>query len=79
MNSSTPLASMTIREVSLSLYEVERERDRLANPKDFADWLNRRGWKKREPDALDAYLFALLKAARVLVQKVEQPSPPTTP
>lgn len=50
-----------------------------ANPKDFADWLNRRGWKKREPDTLDAYLFALLKAARVLVQKVEQPSPPTTP
>lgn len=50
-----------------------------ANPKDFADWLNRRGFKKREPDALDASLFALLKAARVLVQEVEQPSPPTTP
>ena len=50
-----------------------------ANSKDFADWLIRRGFKQREPDALDASLFALLKAARVLVQKVEQPSPPTTP
>ena len=51
-----------------------------ANSKDFADWLNRRGFKKREPDALDASLFALLKAARVLVHKSEQPStPPTTP
>ena len=29
MNASTPLASMTIREVSLSLYVVERDRDRL--------------------------------------------------
>jgi hypothetical protein len=29
MNASTQLASMTIREVSLSLYVVERDRDRL--------------------------------------------------
>ena len=29
MKPSTPLASMTIREVSLSLYVVERERDHL--------------------------------------------------
>lgn len=29
MNASTPLASMTTREASLSLYVVERDRDRL--------------------------------------------------
>ena len=29
MNASTPLASMTIREILLSLYLVERDRDRL--------------------------------------------------
>lgn len=29
MNASAPLASMTTREVSLCLYVVERERDRL--------------------------------------------------
>lgn len=51
-----------------------------ANREDFVDWLNRHGWKEKEPDALDAYLFALVKAARVMAQKSEQPStPPASP
>lgn len=84
MNASTPLASMTTCEVSQCLYVAERQLHRL----DFEKWLventaYRNSAPEHERDRRDclekhqAEIMAEL-AARVLAQKSEQPSTPST-